>query len=155
MQEGVQAESYSTLHQCADFIENHLIDNRRAASKNVSLFHAKRNPPMLLFQFIQRIRSVADVEDSTLIYAIALMKKLKDSEIIYSNKEMYLLYFTLVYISAKINEDSIFSGTKYAKMIGYSLQKLSELEKAILDVLDYKLIISTTEYRSVEKLIKF
>jgi len=117
-------------------------------TKQLDIFYIKKESKLSLHKYIMRIFDYAQIEFTTSIYALLILKKflLKNEHISLCLLNVNLLYLLAVVISVKLLEDKIFTNSFYASVGGISKDKLNQLEIIMLNFLDFNIHISPLEY---------
>lgn len=138
----------------AFYIQKQLINYKENPydSNENSIFDLKKQSKITLSDYILRIIDIGEIEMTTIIHSISLIHKLLliDSlpfKLTYRN--INLILFTSCLISVKLMEDNIYEDCFYAKVGGISIEKLKSTEAFFLELIDYDLFLSETEYTQV------
>lgn len=134
------------------------IDNINKIEEIISSFELKKCPPFDLKFYIMTICDTIGFEKSTIVYAINILNRFltKLSILCLNNNKsinkkfnitsVYKLAAIVLFISMKINEDDVLNYNEYSELVGFDIDKLWNLEKEILEVIDYNLIVNDNEY---------
>ena len=118
-----------------------------------SLFDLKKKACLSLLDYVNRIYSNFDLEESIVVYSFELIKRyLTMSKSSLSQRNIYLICLISIIISCKMLQDEIFSQHDYSKMSGVSLGKLNLLEFAFLERINYNTHILPELYNENRKL---
>lgn len=105
-------------------------------------FDTKSPLKINLRDYIIRIIDKTEVENSTLLYSLDLLKKIisKVNGLIYY-RYMFKLALISIIVSIKLNEDVINSDSIYSKIAGIKLPLYISLEHEFLEILNYEVFI--------------
>ncbi|VWU48831.1 cyclin, putative [Hepatocystis sp. ex Piliocolobus tephrosceles] len=137
----------------------HIVLNKMIMiSKNdgkITSFHASEVPSISIEKYIERINKYIGCSNECfvllMIYLDRIIKIHKD--ITLSLLCIHRLLITAAMISAKYFDDSYYSNAYYAKVGGITTKEMNKLEATFLDLLDYKLFVSSQEYDLYRKYI--
>lgn len=92
-------------------------------------------------EYFERILNYTNAEIGTIIHCFYLIDSLSNqSKIVLTDNNICKLFFILLYISIKFNEDIIYKDNDYSIISGLSVQEIIFLEIYTLKLLDYRLI---------------
>ncbi|KAI4837795.1 cyclin [Plasmodium brasilianum] len=121
----------------------------------ITSFHASKAPDISVKNYIERIGKYIGCSNECfvllIIYLDRIIKIHKD--ITLSLLCIHRLIITAVMISAKFFDDLYYSNSFYAKVGGVTTKELNKLEVYFLNLLDYKLYVSSEEYDFYRKYI--
>jgi hypothetical protein len=123
-------QQYSYLLK--EFINSCTIESK------VTAFDLKKAANLTLLDYVNKIYSNFELEESIVVYSFELIKRyLKMSESSLSQSNIYLIMLISIIISCKMLQDEIFSQYDYSRMSGISLKKLNSLEYEFLEKINY------------------
>ncbi|KEG03649.1 hypothetical protein YYE_01673 [Plasmodium vinckei vinckei] len=121
----------------------------------ITTFHASQVPDISIKKYVERIGKYIGCSNECfvllMIYLDRIIKIHKD--ITLSLLCIHRLIITAVMISAKFFDDLYYSNAFYAKVGGITTKELNKLEAHFLNLLDYKLYVSSHEYNFYRKYI--
>ncbi|SPJ09029.1 cyclin [Plasmodium sp. DRC-Itaito] len=128
--------------------------NNRGVGK-ITSFHASKIPDISLKNYIERIGKYIGCSNECfvllIIYLDRLIKIHKDISL--SLLCIHRLVITAAMISVKFFDDLYYSNSYYAKIGGVTTKELNKLEIYFLNLIDYKLFVSSQEYDFYRKYI--
>lgn len=140
------------------FLENSFSHEKDDRSANIyskenrdiyDVFYIKKCSSLQLDKYIERIMKHGQVENGTLIYAMALINKflLKNNNFIrLCALNINLIILSSIICALKLLEDKIFLNSFYAKVGGISLEKLNLIERSFLALIDFESVIREETY---------
>ncbi|CXI80946.1 cyclin, putative [Plasmodium berghei] len=121
----------------------------------ITTFHASQVPDISIKNYVERIGKYIGCSNECfvllMIYLDRIIKIHKD--ITLSLLCIHRLIITAAMISAKFFDDLYYSNAFYAKVGGITTKELNKLEAHFLNLLDYKLYVSSHEYNFYRKYI--
>ena len=92
---------------------------------------------------------------SNFIYSICLLDKLlKSGKIVIKQSTIHRITLVVLLLSNKMLEDNIYNNRSWSIAGGVTLKNINELEKYVLEALDYRLHVTLEEYDSILYLFK-
>ena len=93
--------------------------------------------------YLKRIIESSEIESSTLIYSIALLKHfIRRTNVLLTVGNVYSLLFTSMLVSLKLNEDLNFTYDNYALIGGFDIKQLTVMENTFLNLIGFDIILS-------------
>lgn len=117
-------------------------NQRHNGQPPLSVFDLQTSPSISFNNFAKNLLKLWEVENTSVVYALILIDRFcKESGILLTNKNIFTIFIISLLISAKMNEDIIFSDQDFAKLSKMPLNTLSKLERVFLHKLEYKTFI--------------
>ena len=136
---------YSISQALHNVITQNKTNNNNNIQRSNNRFHATKVPQISIYDYLLRIKTYSQLEDTTLIVSLILIDRfVQQSNIPLSYNNIHRILFTAVLISIKYNEDSIFTNNYYADIAGVSVKELFNLENDFLYFLNFNLYIDPT-----------
>lgn len=118
----------------------HIIATNQHLERQISNFDTKLTREVPIRDYLLRILKYTDIESSTLLYGIVLLKKFcAKASLKMDKKNIIKLLLISISISLKLHEDNIYPDKDMAKIGGISISNLILLEAEFLEVLEYKI----------------
>ncbi|CRH00480.1 cyclin, putative [Plasmodium relictum] len=121
----------------------------------ITSFHASKVPEISIKNYVERIGKYIGCSNECfvllMIYVDRIIKLHKD--ITLSLLCIHRIIITAAMIAAKFFDDLYYSNSFYAKVGGVTTKELNKLEAHFLNLLDYKLFVSSQEYDFYRKYI--
>ena len=124
--------------------------------EDITFFHALSVPEITVADYMARITKYAKYSRGVLVAAMIYLQRLVEAhpEVPVISRTIHRLVITAILVSAKMTDDFSFSNSSYAQIGGVSTKELARLEVCFLNMLDYKLFISTEEYQTASVAFK-
>lgn len=120
-----------------------------------SIFEVKKSSKVGIEDYLDRIISYSEMEDSTLIVGIILVDRImKEASLKLSHNNIHRILIACLVVALKLNEDIIFTDKEYAMIGGINLKLFIELEKEALQLLDWRVEVTYEEYMLYKTLIE-
>ena len=119
-----------------------------------SYLFLKDKPEISIYEYLSRIMHFFDFELSSLILALYYIDKLISKKYLLNNYNIHLTLFTCLMISVKMNEDICISSKYYSSIAMVDECYIYYIEKEILELLDYELILNIDNYIKYKKFFK-
>ncbi|KAA8497400.1 Cyclin-U4-1 [Porphyridium purpureum] len=117
---------------------------REAPSAQRTAFHALRPPPISVEDYLKRILKYnATCSQANFVAAVVYMERSGVPITVYT---VHRLLISAVLISNKFYEDRFYNNKFFAKMGGLLLEELNFLEREMLELLKYNLLISEQQF---------
>lgn len=150
----------SLLHNISSILEKIITQNESLPhyksiikSQSATVFSATAPPKISLFDYLYRIKSYGEMEDSTLVLSLILIDRFCEmNNVFLTQYNIHRILFASVLISVKYNEDLFYDNSFYAELGGVSLKELNSIENSFIDMLNFKLYVESTIY---EKYVKY
>ena len=111
-------------------------------------------PEISLSKYIERISTYSSLEDNVLISAIIYIDRyLSISKVDLTSHEVHRLLLTAIVIAIKFHCDEFFDNAYYAAIGGITMEELNDLEKDLIEALDYRLYIEEELYKRYMKAV--
>ena len=119
------------------------------------IFNLSDIPSISIQDYLYRIYSFSELEDSTLILSLIYIDKICDiSSIILSEYNVYKILFIAILISIKYNEDLFYDNKYYARKIGVTPKELKKMEIEFLKLIQFELYVKKNDFEKYKKYIK-
>ena len=119
------------------------------------VFYSNEIPTISIIDYLYRIQSLTNIEDSTLIIALIYIDKIcEKASIILTEYNIHRLLFSSILIAIKYNEDSYFGLKLYAKIAGIPAKELKKLESEYLRLIQFDLYVNKNSFEKYIKYIK-
>ncbi|TXG65526.1 hypothetical protein EZV62_006801 [Acer yangbiense] len=115
----------------------------------VTIFHGTRAPPsMSIGQYIERIFKYSTCSPSCLVLAYVYINRyLQRIGASLTSLVVHRLLITSIMVAAKYIDDECYNNAYFAKLGGVSTEELNRLELKFLFTLDFKLHVTTEDFR--------
>lgn len=128
-----------------NIITQNKTNNNNNIQRHNNSFHSTKVPQISIYDYLLRIKTYSQLEDTTLIISLILIDRfVQQSNIQLSYNNIHRILFTAVLISIKYNEDNIFTNNYYAEIAGVSVKELFTLENDFLSLVNFNLYIEPT-----------
>ncbi len=130
------------------------ISNSNSINKLISksMFDSTAYSIISFEDYLARLIKLFDVESNTIIYSFALIDLICQKGLFISKKNIHKLFMTSLYVSAKINEDVIFTEKDYSNICGLPQVEIASLEAEFIRMLNYDLIIPVNIFNTYMKI---
>lgn len=112
-----------------------------------SRFDCNTNINISLEKYILRLVKYTSVENSTLVYSLALIDNICSKRLYLSYKNIFKLFLIALIISIKLLEDETYTDEHYAKAGGITVEEFAMLETDFLAIIDYNIVINESKYQ--------
>ena len=117
------------------------------------VFYSSEIPTISIIDYLYRIQSLTNIEDSTLIISLIYIDKIcEKASIILTEYNIHRLLFSSILVAIKYNEDSHYGHKIYAKIGGIPAKELKKLENEFLRLIQFDLYINKNSF---EKYIQY
>ena len=147
-----------TTEQIISYISNDiviiLIENREKAKTNIidekDPLYSNKIPKIKIEEYITRFFTFSKIEISTLILAYIYIKRFIDKEkYIISFRNIFRLIMSCIILAIKFNENKVYKNSFYAKVGGFDVDDLNNLEYNIFSRLDFNLRVLDIEFYEI------
>ena len=147
-----------TTEQIISYISNDiviiLIENREKAKTNIidekDPLYSNKIPKIKIEEYITRFFTFSKIEISTLILAYIYIKRFIDKEkYIISFRNIFRLIMSCIILAIKFNENKVYKNSFYAKVGGFDVDDLNNLEYNIFSRLDFNLRVLDNEFYEI------
>ena len=147
-----------TTEQIISYISNDiviiLIENREKAKTNIidekDPLYSNKIPKIKIEEYITRFFTFSKIEISTLILAYIYIKRFIDKEnYIISFRNIFRLIMSCILLAIKFNENKVYTNSFYAKVGGFDVDDLNNLEYNIFSRLDFNLRVLDKEFYEI------
>lgn len=117
---------------------------------HVTIFQSETVPNISIVDYVNRLQKYAKFGSHDFVVALIYVKRmtLSHPQLKFTNLTLHRILLTVLLIATKMLRDVHFSNRYYAKVGGITTRELARLERCALDVLDFKLYVSTEEFES-------
>jgi len=111
----------------------------RLATTFASPFQAKNQPRVSIQVYLHRILEKVRCSQECLILALIYIDRYTESQpkFVMQTTNIYRLMMTAMVVAAKFLDDHCYKNSYYARAAGMSLQEMNELEKELLNGIDF------------------
>ena len=151
-----------TNEQIISFISNDivqiLIENKEKEKTNINdendPLYSNKIPKIKIEDYITRFFTFSKMEISTLILTYIYIKRfIKKENYIISFRNIFRLIMSCAILAIKFNENKVYKNSFYAKVGGFDVDVLNNLEYNIFSRLDFNLRVLDIEfYENVSKI---
>ena len=151
-----------TNEQIISFISNDivqiLIENKEKEKTNIidenDPLYSNKIPKIKIEDYITRFFTFSKMEISTLILTYIYIKRfIKKENYIISLRNIFRLIMSCAILAIKFNENKVYKNSFYAKVGGFDVDVLNNLEYNIFSRLDFNLRVLDIEfYENVSKI---
>ncbi len=151
-----------TNEQIISFISNDivqiLIENKEKEKTNIidenDPLYSNKIPKIKIEDYITRFFTFSKMEISTLILTYIYIKRfIKKENYIISFRNIFRLIMSCAILAIKFNENKVYKNSFYAKVGGFDVDVLNNLEYNIFSRLDFNLRVLDIEfYENVSKI---
>ena len=147
-----------TTEQIISYISNDiviiLIENREKTKTNIidekDPLYSNKIPKIKIEEYITRFFTFSKIEISTLILAHIYIKRFIDKEnYIISFRNIFRLIMSCIILAIKFNENKVYKNSFYAKVGGFDVDDLNNLEYNIFSRLDFNLRVLDIEFYEI------
>ena len=105
-------------------------------------FSANLIPNISIEDYLLRIQTYSNIEESTFIISLIFIDKLcHTANVTLTHYNIHRILFTSVLISIKYNEDSFFDNKYYSEIAGVKIKELKLLEYTFISMVDFNLYV--------------
>eukprot|EP00931_Biecheleriopsis_adriatica_P091753 TRINITY_DN65635_c0_g1_i1.p1 TRINITY_DN65635_c0_g1~~TRINITY_DN65635_c0_g1_i1.p1 ORF type:complete len:229 (-),score=37.17 TRINITY_DN65635_c0_g1_i1:49-735(-) len=117
-------------------------------AKYCSWFHGIRKPTIGILDYLLRLHQYFFCSEACFLSAMVYIQRIMKCrpDVVVNSLSIHRLLATSLVVSAKFNDDTIYSNVYYAKVTGMDVKELNKSEIAFLKLLDWKLDVSPEEY---------
>lgn len=125
----------------------HYVRISQYANNEVEDIWISSNPMIPFEDYIELIFENTEIELSTLLISIILFERfVACSERKWSKPALYHIILTSIYISIKLNEDSVFDFKSFSFLVQVPCNTLSRLESEFLRMIDWKVFVDVNAF---------
>ena len=118
------------------------------------IFESPEIPPISIKDYLFRIQSFSEVEDSTLIVSLIYIDKICDTaSIILSEYNVHRILFMSILMALKYNEDMFYDNKYYSKIAGVPLKELKKMEYEYIKLVNFDLYVNKAIFEKYKKYI--
>jgi hypothetical protein len=117
-------------------------------SSNYLCFAGIDPPPVTLVAYLERIVRYASIEPPCLVCALIYIKRMisKASTFLIGKHSLHRLLAATILCAHKMNSDNHQGMSRVSEILGMPPNEIASLEEIVLKRLDYRLLITLTEY---------
>lgn len=118
------------------------------------IFFSEEIPSISVKDYLYRIHSFTEAENSTLILGLIYIDKIcEKASIILSEFNIHKILFTSIIIAIKYNEDLFYDNNYYAKIAGVTTKELKKLESEFLRLIKFELFVNKNIFEKYKNYI--
>jgi hypothetical protein len=118
-------------------------------------FSSKKIPKISLKDYLQRIQTYSELENSTLILSLIYIDRIcQIGNITLTFYNIHRILFCAIYLALKYNEDQIYNIDYYAQIAGISKKELSQIENDFIDYINFEFFVDNELYFKYENYLK-
>ncbi|MEW5298138.1 MAG: hypothetical protein WDW36_001291 [Sanguina aurantia] len=120
-----------------------------------TIFHGMRPPPITIPAYLERIAKYSRCSPVCFVMATSYIDRLVEryADFTPTSLSIHRLLLTSVMLAAKLTDDHYFNNAFYSRVGGVSIQELNRMEVSMLQLLDYKLVLTVDATRHYLKLL--
>ena len=135
-------------------IVNILIENKEKLKTHIinenDPLYSNKIPKIKIEDYITRFFTYSKIEISTLILSYIYIKRfIKKENYIISFRNIFRLIMSCTILAIKFNENKVYKNTFYAKVGGFDVDDLNNLEYNIFSRLDFNLRVLDSEFYEI------
>lgn len=116
-----------------------------------SIFSLEEEPEIKLEEYIERLKTLMELEESTVILSLMYIDRFtSNSNIVLTHLNIHNLIFTAILVAVKYNQDNVYSFDYYSEVSGIPCKEIVELEYLFLTGIDFRLYYEKNEYDTYE-----
>lgn len=146
--------NYKLIKAIAKTLDSILENNKKKSNykeivkkQGKMAFSANLIPGISIEDYLLRIQTYANVEESTLIICLIFIDKLcHTADVTLTHYNIHRILFIAVLLSIKYNEDSFFDNQYYSEIAGVKVKELKLLEYTFVSMVDFNLFVSDEIY---------
>lgn len=146
--------NYKLIKAIAKTLDTILENNKKKSNykeivkkQSKMAFSANLIPGISIEDYLLRIQTYANVEESTLIICLIFIDKLcHTADVTLTHYNIHRILFIAVLLSIKYNEDSFFDNQYYSEIAGVKIKELKLLEYTFVSMVDFNLFVSNEIY---------
>ena len=147
-----------TPEQIISYISNDivkiLIENKEKAKTIIidekDPLYSNKIPKIKIEEYLTRFFTYSKIEISTLILAYIYIKRFIDKEnYIISFRNIFRLIMSCIILAIKFNENKVYKNSFYAKVGGFDVEDLNNLEYNIFSRLDFNLRVLDNDFYEI------
>ena len=115
-----------------------------------TIFQSATLPGISIVDYVARLQKYAKFKAHDFVVALLYVKRmmLSHPQIRFTDLTVHRMLIAVLLVATKMFRDIHFSNRYYAKVGGITTRELGRLERCTLDLLDFKLYVSTEEFES-------
>ena len=115
-----------------------------------TFFHTNRPPNISIRLYLKRLEEYMKCSEESFILALIYLDRItaRDRNFVINSYCIHRLFLSGLVIAAKFFEDKYYKNSYYARVGGISNPELNVLESQFLQMIDFKLFVSTEEYEN-------
>ena len=135
-------------------IVNILIENKEKLKTHINNendpLYSNKIPKTKIIDYITRFFTYSKIEISTLILGYIYIKRFINKEnYIISFRNIFRLIMSCIILAIKFNENKVYKNTFYAKVGGFDVDDLNNLEYNVFSRLDFNLRVLDEEFYEI------
>lgn len=132
-----------------------IIEMQKKEKGKITSFHATTIPSISVNKYIERIGKYISCSNECYVLLIIYIDRIikLHTDITLSLLCIHRIIITAAMLAAKFFDDMYYSNAFYAKIGGVTTEEMNQLEIYFLNLLDYKLYVSSQEYEFYRKYI--
>ena len=115
-----------------------------------TMFQSATLPGISIVDYVARLQKYARFKTHDFVVALIYVKRmmLLHPQLKFTDLTVHRMLISVLLVATKMFRDIHFSNRYYAKVGGITTRELGRLERCTLDLLDFKLYVSTEEFES-------
>mmetsp|Transcript_1050 Transcript_1050/g.2320 ORF Transcript_1050/g.2320 Transcript_1050/m.2320 type:complete len:260 (-) Transcript_1050:65-844(-) len=148
-------QDHPLVHAVANMLQIQVESNERAGPRPVlpqlQMFEGFEPAPISADAYVKRLMKYGGIAPSVLVMGALYLERLKKRvPLVLTTRNVQRLYLVAVMTAAKMWEDFYFSNMRWGEIGAISNKELNKLEIEFLNLLGFKLHITTEEYNGMQ-----
>lgn len=120
------------------------------ATMRPTIFQSKTQPEITIAEYVIHLQKYGKLGSPEFVVALIYVKRisLAHSDFHFTSLNLHRILIAVLLVATKMLRDIHFSNRYYAKVGGIATSELCRLERCVLDLIDFRLYVSTAEYNS-------
>jgi hypothetical protein len=120
------------------------------ATVRPTIFQSKTQPEITIAEYVIHLQKYGKLGSPEFVVALIYVKRisLAHSNFHFTSLNLHRILIAVLLVATKMLRDIHFSNRYYAKVGGVATSELCRLERCVLELIDFRLYVSTAEYNS-------
>lgn len=121
----------------------------------ITRFHSSQPPAIVIADYVTRIRNYFGCSIECFVMAFVYLGRVVkyNPNMIISQWSVHRLLINSMMLATKHQDDDYYSNAYYARVGGVSLAELNILEAAMLNLLDWRLVVTPVEFETCRRML--
>ena len=140
----------TVISAVTSMLETFLEHTANDRDSTATYFHTSRPPNISIRLYLKRLEDYMKCSEETYILALIYLDRItaRENNFIINSYCIHRLFLSGLVVAAKFFEDKYYKNSYYSRVGGITNSELNMLELQFLQLIDFKLFVSTDEFEN-------